>query len=203
MNLGHLDFDIVSDLALRISCFSYRDTLHASCFTKLPFDNCRESSTNRPIFMQNKPNFQDTQMNVSANMTKDYEKISNPTLGENKPNSNPIQSQTNPIKCKKTGSKPKQTQNKANFQRRPNQCEILYRKPVMEIILKTAKFAIIGILQKNREFDSIRSTDATEGNSPLGGLEGPISERGKGVVSANFGRKFFVGVSGVLWRSPL
>ena len=47
--------------------------------------------------MQNKPNFQDTQMNVSPNMTKDYEKISNPTLGENKPNSKPIQSQTNPI----------------------------------------------------------------------------------------------------------
>jgi hypothetical protein len=57
-------------------------------------------------------------MNVSANMTKDNEKISNLALGENKPNSNPIQTQTNPIKCEKSGSKPKQTQNKANFQPR-------------------------------------------------------------------------------------
>jgi hypothetical protein len=40
--------------------------------------------------LQNKPNFPDAQMNVSANMTKDYENKSNPTLGENKPNSNPI-----------------------------------------------------------------------------------------------------------------
>jgi hypothetical protein len=40
--------------------------------------------------MQNKPNFQDTQMNVSLNITKDYENISDWTLGENKPNSNPI-----------------------------------------------------------------------------------------------------------------
>ena len=36
-------------------------------------------------------------MNVSANIRKDYEKISNSTLGENKPNSKPIQTQTNPI----------------------------------------------------------------------------------------------------------
>ena len=40
--------------------------------------------------MQNKANFQDSQVNVSANMTRDYERISNPTLGENKPNSKPI-----------------------------------------------------------------------------------------------------------------
>jgi len=40
--------------------------------------------------MQNKPNFQDTQMNVSLNITKDYKNKHNWTLGENKPNSNPI-----------------------------------------------------------------------------------------------------------------
>ena len=52
--------------------------------------NCRGISTNRPIFMQNKPNFPDAQMNLSPNITKDYENGSNTTLGENKPNSNPI-----------------------------------------------------------------------------------------------------------------
>jgi len=40
--------------------------------------------------MQNKPNFKDTQMNVSIFSQKDYENKSNRTLGENKPNSNPI-----------------------------------------------------------------------------------------------------------------
>jgi len=36
--------------------------------------------------MQNKPNFQDTQMNVSSILTMTYENKSNWTLGENKPN---------------------------------------------------------------------------------------------------------------------
>ncbi len=36
LNLGHLDFDIVSNFVLRISYFSHRDTLYASRFTKLP-----------------------------------------------------------------------------------------------------------------------------------------------------------------------
>jgi len=40
--------------------------------------------------MQNKPNFQKSQMNVSFFYTKDYENISDWTLGESKPNSNPI-----------------------------------------------------------------------------------------------------------------
>jgi hypothetical protein len=41
-------------------------------------------------FIQNKPNFQKSQMNVSLYNTTDYENISDWTLGENKPNSNPI-----------------------------------------------------------------------------------------------------------------
>jgi len=40
--------------------------------------------------MQNKPNFPKSQMNVSMYNTMDYENISDWTLGENKPNSNPI-----------------------------------------------------------------------------------------------------------------
>ena len=40
--------------------------------------------------MQNKPNFQKSQMNVTPYNTTDYENKSNWTLGENKPNSNPI-----------------------------------------------------------------------------------------------------------------
>ncbi len=40
--------------------------------------------------MQNKPNFQKSQMNVSIYLRTAYENKSNWTLGENKPNSNPI-----------------------------------------------------------------------------------------------------------------
>jgi len=40
--------------------------------------------------MQNKPNFQKSQMNVNPYNTRDYENIANWTLGQNKPNSKPI-----------------------------------------------------------------------------------------------------------------
>ena len=47
-------------------------------------------------FMQNKPNFQDVQMNVTTILTKDYEKNDIFAVPENKANSNPIQSQFKP-----------------------------------------------------------------------------------------------------------
>jgi len=40
--------------------------------------------------MQNKPNFQKSQMNLNSLLTMDYENIANWTLGQSKPNSNPI-----------------------------------------------------------------------------------------------------------------
>jgi len=40
--------------------------------------------------MQNKANFRKSQMNVNPYNARDYENIANWTLGENKPNSNPI-----------------------------------------------------------------------------------------------------------------
>jgi hypothetical protein len=40
--------------------------------------------------MQNKPNFQKSQMNVSIFLQMAYENKRDWTLGENKPNSNPI-----------------------------------------------------------------------------------------------------------------
>ncbi len=38
------------------------------------------------LFMQNKANFQKSQMNVSSILTIDYENISDWTIGKNKPN---------------------------------------------------------------------------------------------------------------------
>jgi hypothetical protein len=40
--------------------------------------------------MQNKPNFQKAKMNVNSLISMNYENISDWTLGQNKPNSNPI-----------------------------------------------------------------------------------------------------------------
>jgi len=71
--------------------------------------------------MQNKPNFQNAQMNVSQVSTKDYAKKDTWWSGKNKPNSNPIQTQSNPIKANKM---PKQTQYKPN----QTQSEILNQK---------------------------------------------------------------------------
>ena len=49
------------------------------------------------LFMQNKPNLLNSQMNVTSLITVDYGNIANWTLGENKPNSKPIKPNTNPI----------------------------------------------------------------------------------------------------------
>ena len=46
-----------------------------------------------------KANLPDTQMNVNLYITTDYENKHNWTLGENEPNTNPIRTQSNPIKA--------------------------------------------------------------------------------------------------------
>jgi hypothetical protein len=51
---------------------------------------CRELSTNQLLFMQNKPNVKDAQINVTSYMKSKYEKLDTWLSGKNKPNSNPI-----------------------------------------------------------------------------------------------------------------
>ncbi len=62
----------------------------SSVFCLLFFYICREPSTNHLLFMQNKPNFRKAQMNVNSLITMNYENISDWTIGQSKPNSNPI-----------------------------------------------------------------------------------------------------------------
>ena len=95
-------------------------------------------------FMQNKPNFQKAQMNVNKVITKDYEDKTLGERGKNKPNSKPIQTQTNPIKAnkmpKQTQFKPKQTQSKPISP--PPRTEQLVRKyPIFAVksLLKIAE----------------------------------------------------------------
>ena len=49
--------------------------------------------------MQNEPNFQKSQMNVSVLIQKAYENKTLSERGKNEPNTNPIQSQSKPIKA--------------------------------------------------------------------------------------------------------
>ena len=66
--------------------------------------------------MQNEPNFPAALMNVSAITTKEYEKKSNWTLGENEPKTNPIQTQSNPIQSQyKANTKPIQSQFQSQY----------------------------------------------------------------------------------------
>jgi len=61
--------------------------------------------------MQNKPNFQKSQMNVSIYNTTEYENKSDWTLGQNKPNSNPIKPNFKP-----PGNEPNKLKRKRGYQ---------------------------------------------------------------------------------------
>jgi hypothetical protein len=79
LDLGHLYFDIVSDLELRISDFA---SLGIFTLVKNPLQIAH--------FMQNKPNFQKPKMNVTTVKTMNYEQRTMNDANKNKPNSNPI-----------------------------------------------------------------------------------------------------------------
>ncbi len=76
---------------------------------------CRESSTNQLLFMQNKPNFQKSQMNVNLYNRMDYERKRDWTLGENKPNSNPIKPNCRKAKMNITSITTKDYRKKDDF----------------------------------------------------------------------------------------
>jgi len=123
-------------LWLYSSCSSCASWLKNPCNPRLINDLLLRKITYEFISknMQNKPNFQKAQMNVSRVSKRDYEKMDTWWSGKNKPNSNPIQTQTKPIsekakmnvtaiitkgyenkshfwlKAKQTQFKPKQTQ---------------------------------------------------------------------------------------------
>ncbi len=61
----------------------------SSLFTNLPSTSV-EDPLQINLFMQNKPNFRKSQMNVKSYNTMDYENKRDWTIGQNKPNSNPI-----------------------------------------------------------------------------------------------------------------
>ena len=60
-------------------------------------------ATPADCFMQNKPNLLNAQINVTSILTKDYEKNEIFTVPENKPNTNPNQSQFKPNQTQLVG----------------------------------------------------------------------------------------------------
>ena len=69
-----------------------RNARYASQFTlhENEIQSTKDYVRNYKLFMQNKANLLDAQMNITSLITIHYEKLSDWTLGENKPNSNPI-----------------------------------------------------------------------------------------------------------------
>ncbi len=83
--------------------------------------------------MQNKPNFQKSQMNVNLYNTKDYERKRNWTLGENKPNSKPIKANLKRVKMNINSIITKDYRKKDDFVVRINKPNLVRRRRIAKM----------------------------------------------------------------------
>ncbi len=143
---------------------------------------CREPSTNQLLFMQNKPNFQKSQMNVSIFSKTDYENISDWTLGQNKPNSNPIKPNSPKAKMNVNLTLAKDYRKKDDFAVRKN-------KPNSKPISSKPKMNANAFSQKDYENETAFRPQKNKPNS------NPISSKAK------MNKKSLAGKSGhtLLW----
>jgi len=110
--------------------------------------------------MQNKPNLPNAQINVSTAITKEYKSVRLCRSAENKPNSNPIQTQF------KANSKPIQSQFKANQTQSNPTCSELarteqgrsvepisnqHRKAIPQFLLLPFYFLLASIFPQNSQ----------------------------------------------------
>ncbi len=86
----------------------------SSLFTYLP-STFVENPLQISSFMQNKPNFRKSQMNVSIFSQMDYENLSDWTIGQSKPNSNPIKPNLRKAKMNANDFITKDYRKKADF----------------------------------------------------------------------------------------
>ncbi len=112
-----------------LTCFSAGSSLRPLHLSRILYKST--------LFMQNKPNFPKSQMNVKFYNTKDYENKSNWTIGENKPNSNPIKPNLQKAKMNVNSIITKDYRkkdafivriNKPNFQNTKNVRKLTYNK---------------------------------------------------------------------------
>jgi hypothetical protein len=115
-----------------------------------------EKSLQISPFLTNKANFRKSQMNVSILSQKAYKNNYNWTLGENKPNSNPIQSQSNPIKANKMSKQTQYKPNQTQFQRQKNRFLLtkqafFYSIEVLETTIYN-RLLFLSLAVRNRRF---------------------------------------------------
>ena len=111
-----------------------------------------------PLFMQNKPNLLDAQMNVYPYITTDYENISDWTLGENKPNSKPIKPNFRKAKMNVNSLITKDYRKNDDFVVRIN-------KPNSNPISSKAKMSANSLLAKDYEKDTALRPKKNKPNS--------------------------------------
>ncbi len=80
--------------------------------------------------MQNKPNFQKSQMNVKSYNTMNYENLSDWTIGENKPNSNPNKPNLKRAKMNINSIITKDYRKKDDFEVRINKPNLVRRRRI-------------------------------------------------------------------------
>jgi len=131
----------------------------------MPLWICPFSSTNVEdslqinLFMQNKPNFRKSQMNVNFYSTKDYENKRNWTLGQNKPNSNPIKPNLKKAQMNANDFITKDYRKKDDFVVRINKPNLVRRRRI-------PKMNVNAFLQKDYENEPPSGPKKTNPNKP-------------------------------------
>ena len=133
----------------------------SSLFTLSPLYICRESSTNQLLFMQNKPNFRKSQMNVSIFSQMAYENKNDWTLGKNKPNSNPNKPNSNPNKPNLRKAKMNVNSFITKGYRKNDDFEVRINKPNFRNGQNERKLNFNKGLQKKRLFSSPKNKPKT------------------------------------------
>ncbi len=91
---------------------------------------CRDASTNQPLFMQNKPNFQKSQMNANTFTQTDYENKWHCRVRKNKPNSNPNKPNLRKAKMNVNSFITKEYRKKDDFSVRINKPNLVRRRRI-------------------------------------------------------------------------
>jgi len=138
---------------------------------------CREPSTNQLLFMQNKPNFRKAEMNVNIFSQKDYENISDWTLGQNKPNSNPIKANFQKAKMNANSLITKDYRKNDDFAVRKNKAN---SNPISEKPKMNVNLYVIEDYENETAFRP-KKTNPNKPNQSLSWAQsnGPISSKAK------------------------
>ncbi len=92
-------FVVVAGLLMAKNLFNLRNPRLMNYLRAFGIFTLVKMSLQINLFMQNEPNFRKVKMNVNKVLTGDYENKTLSGRGKNEPKTNPIRTQTNPIKA--------------------------------------------------------------------------------------------------------